>query len=62
MLNKVYNDDAETARMENWSIMSDNVKYIQHDGESKTVCDLDIMTLDYRHHMKLYNKLKGEER
>ena len=62
MLNNVYRDYTRTAQMEYWSILSDIVKYIQHDEESKTVHDLDIMTLDYRHHKKLYNKLKAEER
>ena len=62
VLNKVYKDDTETARMENWSILSDNVKYIQYDDESKIVHDFNVKTLDYRHHKKLYNKLKGEDR
>ena len=48
--------------MEYWSILSDNIKYVQHDEKSKTLYDLDIKTLDYRHHKKLYNKLKGEKR
>ena len=58
----MYKDNTETARMENWSILSDNVKYIQHDGESETVHDLNVRTLAYGHHKKLYNKVKGEER
>ena len=48
--------------MEKWSLLSDNVKYIQHDEGSKTTHDLDIKTLDYWQHKKLYNNLKGEER
>ena len=62
MLNKVYKDDIETTQVENWSILSDNVKYIQHDKEYRTVHDLHIKTTDYTHHKKLYNNLKGEER
>ena len=46
--------------MRNWSIFSDNVRYIQH--EQKTPPKLNIGTLDYRHHKELYFKLKGEER
>ena len=46
--------------MRNWSIFSDNVRYIQH--EQKTPYKLNIDTLDYRHHKELYFKLKGEER
>ena len=47
--------------MEYWSILSDNVKCVQFDEESKTVHGLDVKTLDWRHHKKLYNSLKGEK-
>ena len=46
--------------MRNWSIFSDNVRYIQHD--QATPQNLNIDTLDYRDHKELYLKLKGEER
>ena len=46
--------------MRNWSIFSDNVRYIQH--EQMTPQNLNIDTLDYRHHKELYLKLKEEER
>ena len=46
--------------MRNWSIFSDNVRYIQH--EQMTPQNLNIDTLDYRHYKELYLKLKGEER
>ena len=46
--------------MRNWSIFSDNVRYIQH--EQMTPQNLNIDTLDYRHHKELYLKLKGVER
>ena len=53
VLNNVYKDEIKTVQMEYWSILSDNVKYVQHDEESKTVHDLDVKTLVYRHHKKL---------
>ena len=46
--------------MRNWSIFSDNIRYIQH--EQKTPHKLNIGTLDYRQHKALFLKLKGEER
>ena len=46
--------------MRNWSIFSDNVKYIQH--EQKAPPNLNIDTLDYRQYKELYFKLKGEEK
>ena len=47
VLNKVYQEKNKTMQMENWSILSDNVWYIQHDERSKTPHSLDISTLDY---------------
>ena len=61
VLNNVYKDEIKTAQMENWSILSDNVRYIQHDEGSKTTHDLDVQTLDYQQHKKLCHSLKGEE-
>ena len=46
--------------MRNWSIFSDNVRYVQH--EQKTPPELDIDTLDYRCHKELHFKLKEKER
>ena len=47
--------------MENWAILSENVRYVQHDERSKTICNLDMKTLDYWQHKRLYQSLKGEE-
>ena len=47
VLNNVYRDETKTVQIEYWSILSDNVKYIQHDKESKTVCNLNVKTLHY---------------
>ena len=60
VLNKVFREEDKSPEMRNWSIFSDNVKYIQH--KQKTPHKLNIDTLDYRHHKELYFKLKGEER
>ena len=59
VLYNLYKDDIKTVQMEFWSILSDDIKYIQHDA--KTAHILDVKTLDYRKHKKLYNKLKGKE-
>ena len=60
VLNKVFREEDKSPEMRNWSIFSDNVRYIQH--EQKMPQNLNIDTLDYRHHKELYFKLKGEER
>ena len=59
ILNKVFRED-KTPEMRNWSIFSDNVRYVQH--EQMTPQNLNIDTLGYRHHKELYFKLKEEER
>ena len=60
VLNKVFREEDKSPEMRNWSIFSDNVRYIQH--EQKTPHKINIDTLDYQHHKELYFKLKGEER
>ena len=45
--------------MRNWSIFSDNVRYIQHD--QVTPQNLNVGTLDYRDHKELYLKLREKK-
>ena len=59
VLNKVFKEEDKSPEMRNWSIFSDNVRYVQHD--QVTPQNLLIETLDYRDHNELYFKLKGEE-
>ena len=47
VLNIVYKEENKTAHIENWSVLSDNARYVQHDESSKTTCNLDMKTLDY---------------
>ena len=60
VLNNVYKVPEKCPKMKNWSIFSDNIRYIQHDKIMAS--SLDIKTLDYREHKKLYFQLKDEER
>ena len=60
VLNEVFKEKDEFPEMRNWSIFSDNVRYIQHD--QVTPQNLNIDTLDYRDHKEIYPKLRGEER
>ena len=45
--------------MKSWSIISDNVRYVQHDQMPSQ--NLNIDTLDYREYKDLYLKLKEKE-
>ena len=48
VLNNVYKVSEKCPEMKNWSIFSDNVRYVQHD--QRTTQNLDIDTLDYRNY------------
>ena len=54
ILNKVYKEEDKMMQMENWSILSNNVKYAQHDEKLKTPHKLDLSTLNYHLHKGLY--------
>ena len=60
ILNRVFKEQDKSPEMRNWSIFSDNVRYVQHDQAMPQ--NLNIDTLDYRDHKELYFKLKEEER
>ena len=59
VLNKVFKEEDKSPEMRNWSIFSDNVRYIQHD--QVTPQNLNVGTLDYRDHKELYFKLKEKK-
>ena len=56
VLNNVFKEKDKSPEMRNWSIFSDNTRYIQHD--QVTPQSLNVDTLDYRDHKELYLKLK----
>ena len=60
VLNKVFKEQDKSPEMRNWSIFSDNVRYIQHDQVTPHNLNIDI--LDYRYHKYLYHKLREEKR
>ena len=60
VLNKVFKEEDKSPEMRNWSIFSENVGYVQHDQAMPQ--NLNIGTLDYRDHKKLYPKLREEKR
>ena len=59
VLNNVFREEDKSPEMRNWTIFSDNIRYIQHD--QATPQNLNIDTLDYRDHKELYYKLKEKK-
>ena len=49
-------------QMEQWSILSNIVNYVQYDRHPKYFYDLDVKTLDQKNHKKICDKFKEEER
>ena len=59
VLNNVFKEKDESPEMRNWSIFSDNIRYVQHD--QVTPQNLNVDALDYREHKELYIKLKEKK-
>ena len=59
VLNNVYKVPEKCLEMKDWSIFSDNVRYVQHDQMTTQNPNLD--TLDYRNHKGLYLQMKNEK-
>ena len=62
IMNKVEKENIIASQMEQWSIHSNVVNYIQYSRHPKEYYDLDIKAIDQRSHRKIYDKSKGEER
>ena len=60
VLNNVFREKDKSPEMRNCSVFSNNVRYIEH--KQMAPQNLNIDTLDYRHHKELYLNLKGEAR
>ena len=54
--NKVEKDDAITSQMEQLSVLSNMVNYVQYNGDPKNSYDLDIKTVDQKSNKKIYGK------
>ena len=48
--------------MEQWSILSNIVNYVQYDRHSRYFYDLDIKTLDQKRHRKIYDRFMEGDR
>ena len=48
--------------MEQWSILSNIVNYVQYDRHPRICHDLDIKTIDQKGHRKIYHRFMEEDR
>ena len=61
ILSGVSKKEKGSTQMEDWSILSDHVKYIKHDDGLETFHKLNINTLNYCQNIDLYKELKKKE-
>ena len=54
------NKNKDQVPMQEWSILSDHVKYVTH-GKSETIQRLSINSLNYRQNRDLYKSLNNEQ-
>ena len=59
MLNEP-NKNKDQTSIEEWSILSDHVKYVMHD-KSEAFHKLSINSMNYRQHIDLYKSLNNEQ-
>ena len=60
--NNIDRENIITSQMEQWSICSNIVNYVQYDGHPRNFYDLDIKTIDQKSHRKIYDRFKEEDR
>ena len=48
--------------MEQWSLLSNIVNYVQYDRKPSDFYNLDVKVIDQKNHRKIYRRLKEEDR
>ena len=56
IVNKAERDDTIISQMQQWSILSNVVNYVQYNRHPKNFHNLDIRAVDQKRHNKIYNK------
>ena len=56
IVNKAERDNTILSQIEQWSILSDIVNYIQYDKYPKNIYNLDIRAVDQKNYKKINNK------
>ena len=51
-----------TSQIEQWSILSNIVNYVQYDRYPRKCYDSDIKTIDQKSHRKMYDRFMEEDR
>ena len=60
--NNIEKENIITSQMEQWSILSNIVNYVQYDRHHRNFYDLDVKTIDQKSHRKIYDRFMEEGR
>ena len=62
IINNIDKENVVTSQMEQWSIHSNIVHYVQYDRNPKIFYELDVKAIDQKNHRKIYDRLKEKDR
>ena len=60
--NKIDKENVITSQMEQWSILNNILNSEQYDRHPRNLYDLDIKTIDWKSHRKIYGIFMEEDR
>ena len=60
--NNIDKENIITSQMEQWSILSNVVNYVQYDRHPRIFNDLDIKTIDQKSHKKTHDRFMEDDR
>ena len=62
IVNKAERENTIISQMEQWSILSNVINYVQYNRYPKDFYDLDIRAVDHKRHKKIYIVKKRKDR
>ena len=62
IINNIDKEEVTTSWMEQWSILSKVVNYVQYDRNPNNFCKLIVKAIDENNHRKMYDKLQDDDR
>ena len=62
IITNIDRENLSTSQMEQWSILSNVVYYVQYNRNPKDFYDLHIKALDQKNHRKIYDRLNEKDR
>ena len=62
LINNIDKENVITSQLEQWSILSNIVNYVQYDRNPKNFYELNVKAIYQKNNNKMYDQLKNEDR